>query len=38
MEQSLAAAAHDLPLVYGLVTVLIALLLGWLSSVVFRRD
>lgn len=38
MEQRLAAGAHDLPLVYGLVTVLMALLLGWLASVVFRRD
>ncbi|PZN98924.1 MAG: hypothetical protein DCF30_12980 [Hyphomicrobiales bacterium] len=38
MEQSLASGAHDLPLLYGLVTVLLALLLGWLASVVFRRD
>jgi len=38
MEQRLASAAHDLPLPYGLVTVLMALLLGWLASVVFRRD
>lgn len=38
MEQRLAAGAHELPLVYGLVTVLMALLLGWLASVVFRRD
>ncbi|KRE18085.1 hypothetical protein ASE63_02560 [Bosea sp. Root381] len=38
MEQRLASAAHELPLPYGLVTVLVALLLGWLASVVFRRD
>ncbi len=38
MEQSLAWGAHELPLIYGLVTILMALLLGWLSSVVFRRD
>lgn len=38
MEQRLASAAHELPLPYGLVTVLMALLLGWLASVVFRRD
>jgi uncharacterized protein (TIGR02186 family) len=38
MEQSLASGAHELPLLYGLVTVAMALLLGWLASVVFRRD
>lgn len=38
MEQRLASGAHEWPLVYGLVTVLMALLLGWLASVVFRRD
>ena len=38
MEQRLASGAHELPLLYGLVTVLLALLLGWLASVVFRRD
>ncbi|MFA6966719.1 TIGR02186 family protein [Bosea sp. (in: a-proteobacteria)] len=38
MEQRLASGAHDLPLLYGLVTVILALLLGWLASVVFRRD
>ena len=38
MEQRLASGAHDLPLLYGLVTVVMALLLGWLASVVFRRD
>jgi uncharacterized protein (TIGR02186 family) len=38
MEQRLASGAHELPLLYGLVTVMMALLLGWLASVVFRRD
>jgi len=38
MEQRLASGAHELPLLYGLVTVAMALLLGWLASVVFRRD
>lgn len=37
-EQSLATAAHDYPFVYGLVTALLAVLLGWLATVVFRRD
>ncbi|PTM39095.1 TIGR02186 family protein [Bosea sp. 124] len=38
MEQRLASGAHEMPLLYGLVTVIMALLLGWLASVVFRRD
>jgi uncharacterized protein (TIGR02186 family) len=38
MEQRLASGAHELPLLYGLATVFMALLLGWLASVVFRRD
>lgn len=38
IEQRMASAAHEQPLFYGLATVLMALLLGWLSSVVFRRD
>lgn len=38
MEQRLASGAHELPLLYGLATVAMALLLGWLASVVFRRD
>lgn len=37
-EQRLASAAYDLPVLYGLATVLMALLLGWGASVVFRRD
>jgi uncharacterized protein (TIGR02186 family) len=38
IEQRLATGAHDHPLLYGLATAVIALLLGWLASVVFRRD
>jgi uncharacterized protein (TIGR02186 family) len=38
MEQSLASAAHDRPLLYGLATVALALLFGWLATVIFRRD
>lgn len=38
MEQRLATGAHDQPLLYGLATAALALLLGWLSSVIFRRD
>ena len=38
IEQRLASGAHDYPLLYGLATAIMALLLGWLASVVFRRD
>lgn len=37
-EQFVATAAHDYGLLYGLVTALMALLTGWVASVVFRRD
>lgn len=37
-EQIVAETAHTLPLLYGLVTALMALLTGWLASVIFRRD
>jgi uncharacterized protein (TIGR02186 family) len=37
-EQVVTAAARDHGLVYGLCTALMALLTGWLASVVFRRD
>jgi uncharacterized protein (TIGR02186 family) len=37
-EQFVASAARQEPLLYGLVTVLMALTTGWLASVVFRRD
>lgn len=37
-EDSIAAFARRSPLLYGLATVAIAMLVGWLASVVFRRD
>ena len=38
VEQTITRAAFDYPLVYGVLTSLIALLFGWLASVIFRRD
>lgn len=38
IEQYVAEAAHDHGLLYGLVTALMALITGWIASVVFRRD
>jgi len=37
-EQFVANAAREYGLLYGLATALMALLTGWLASVVFRRD
>jgi len=37
-EQYVADAARDYGLVYGMVTALMALFIGWFGSVVFRRD
>ncbi|MPZ56134.1 MAG: TIGR02186 family protein [Rhizobiales bacterium] len=37
-EQIVADTAHQQPFLYGLITALMALLTGWLASVVFRRD
>ena len=37
-EQFVANAAHQYPVLYGLATALMALLTGWLASVIFRRD
>lgn len=37
-EQYVADAARDFGLLYGILTSLMALLVGWLASVVFRRD
>jgi uncharacterized protein (TIGR02186 family) len=37
-EQYVADAARDNGLLYGLATALIALGIGWIASVVFRRD
>lgn len=38
VEQWVAEAAHRTPILYGAATSLIALLIGWLASVIFRRD
>jgi uncharacterized protein (TIGR02186 family) len=37
-EQFVASSAHDQGLLYGLVAASLALLTGWIASVVFRRD
>ena len=37
-EQYVADASHDHGLLYGVATAMIALFIGWLASVVFRRD
>jgi uncharacterized protein (TIGR02186 family) len=37
-EQFVANAARNHGLIYGLVTALMALMTGWMASVVFRRD
>ena len=37
-EQYVADAARDHGLLYGFATALMALLTGWIASVVFRRD
>jgi uncharacterized protein (TIGR02186 family) len=37
-EQYVADAAADYGLLYGIATALMALFIGWLASVVFRRD
>lgn len=38
IEQFIADAARDYGLLYGIVTSLMALVIGWIGSVVFRRD
>ena len=38
VEQSFTAASRDQALAYGLATSVIAMLVGWLASVMFRRD
>ncbi len=38
LERRLFNFAHDEPLSYGVATVVMATLLGWLSSVLFRRN
>jgi hypothetical protein len=37
-EQFVASSARDHGLLYGLATAGLALLTGWIASVVFRRD
>lgn len=37
-EQYVADAARDNGLLYGMVTALMALMIGWIASIVFRRD
>jgi len=37
-EEYVAEAAADKGLLYGIVTVLMALFIGWLASVIFRKD
>jgi uncharacterized protein (TIGR02186 family) len=37
LERRLFNLAHNAPLIYGLACVLMAMLLGWISSVLFRR-
>lgn len=37
-EQFVFTAAHDYGLLYGLATAMMALLTGWLASIVFRKD
>ncbi len=37
-ERFVASSAHDHGVSYGLVTAAMALMTGWLASIVFRRD
>jgi uncharacterized protein (TIGR02186 family) len=37
-EQVVAETAHRRPFLYGIATAMLALLTGWLASVIFRRD
>ena len=37
-EAATAAAARNRPFVYGLAAAGMALLVGWLASIIFRRD
>jgi uncharacterized protein (TIGR02186 family) len=37
-EQYVADAARDFGLLYGMATALMALLIGWVASIVFARD
>jgi Putative transmembrane protein (Alph_Pro_TM) len=37
-EQQVAAVAREWSILYGLVVAAVALLFGWIASVIFRRD
>ena len=37
-EQFVATTAHQNGFVYGLVTAFMALMTGWMASIVFRKD
>ena len=37
-EDEIAAAARNQPLLYGLAVAALALLSGWIASLIFRRD
>lgn len=38
LEQAITRAAFDQPLLYGLFSVLLAVITGWMASLMFRRD
>ncbi|MDX3926500.1 MAG: TIGR02186 family protein [Shinella sp.] len=38
VEQMISNAAYDNPLAYGLLSVLLAVVTGWLASIVFRKE
>ncbi len=38
LEQAITRAAHESPFLYGIVAVLLAVITGWLASIIFRRD
>lgn len=38
LEQTITNAAHEQPVLYGMASVLLALITGWGASVMFRRD
>jgi hypothetical protein len=38
LEEAITSAAFDQPLLYGMFSVLLAVLTGWTASLMFRRD
>jgi uncharacterized protein (TIGR02186 family) len=38
LEDAITQAAHQQPLLYGLFAVMLALITGWLASLIFRKD